>query len=296
MAQYQLSAFADEASRMLSEQLEAMKNNGIALIEMRGVDGKSVADLTDEEAKEAKRKLDDAGAALSSLGSPYGKYPIEQPFEAHLDAFKRGLEITKILGADRIRMFSFFMPREGDSKPADWRGKVIDQLGQMLDLADDAGIRLCHENEKGIYGDIDDRCVDLMEVYGDRMGCIFDPANFIQCGVKPIEAFPKLEKYITYMHLKDALLENGAVVPAGMGDGNVKDILDRLAARADNMTLTLEPHLTVFDGLKALQDEKLNHKFSYPDRLSAFTAAVSALKVILNDLGFVEGGKGTWTR
>ena len=98
------------------------------------------------------------------------------------------------------------------------------------------------------------------------------------------------------MHIKDALLENGAVVPAGVGDGNVKDILDRLAARADNMTLTLEPHLTVFDGLKALQDEKLNHKFSYPDRLSAFNAAVSALKVILNDLGFVEGGKGTWTR
>ena len=296
MAQYQLSAFADEASRMLSEQLEAMKNNGIALIEMRGVDGKSVADLTDDEAKEAKRKLDDAGAALSSLGSPYGKYPIEQPFEAHLDAFKRGLEITKILGANRIRMFSFFMPREGDSKPADWRGKVIDQLGQMLDLADDAGIRLCHENEKGIYGDTDDRCVDLMEVYGDRMGCIFDPANFIQCGVKPIEAFPKLEKYITYMHIKDALLENGAVVPAGMGDGNVKDILDRLAAKADNMTLTLEPHLTVFDGLKNLQDEKLNHKFSYPDRLTAFNAAVSALKDILREIGFVEGGKGTWTR
>ena len=64
MAQYQLSAFADEASRMLSEQLEAMKSNGISLIEMRGVDGKSVADLTDEEDKEAKRKLDDAGAAL----------------------------------------------------------------------------------------------------------------------------------------------------------------------------------------------------------------------------------------
>ena len=296
MAQYQLSAFADEASRMLSEQLEAMKSNGISLIEMRGVDGKSVADLTDEEAKEAKRKLDDAGAALSSLGSPYGKYPIEQPFEAHLDAFKRGLEITKILGANRIRMFSFFMPREGDTNPASWRGKVIDQLGQMLDLADDAGIRLCHENEKGIYGDIDDRCVDLMEVYGDRMGCIFDPANFIQCGVKPIEAFPKLEKYITYMHIKDALLENGAVVPAGMGDGNVKDILDRLAAKADNMTLTLEPHLTVFDGLKNLQDEKLNHKFSYPDRLTAFNAAVSALKDILREIGFVEGGKGTWTR
>ena len=296
MAQYQLSAFADEADKMLSAQLKAMEDNHIALIELRGVDGKSCTELTDEEAREVKRKLDDAGAALSSLGSPYGKYPIEQPFEAHLDAFRRGLEITKILGADRIRMFSFFMPKDDGTKPADWRNKVIDQLGMMLDLAKDAGIRLCHENEKGIYGDTDDRCVDLMEVYGDRMGCIFDPANFIQCGVKPIEAFPKLEKYITYMHIKDALLENGAVVPAGMGDGNVKDILDRLAAKADNMTLTLEPHLTVFDGLKNLQDEKLNHKFSYPDRLTAFNAAVSALKDILREIGFVEGGKGTWTR
>ena len=113
MAQYQLSAFADEADKMLSAQLKAMEDNHIALIELRGVDGKSCADLTNDEAREVRRKLDDAGAALSSLGSPYGKYPIEQPFEAHLDAFKRGLEITKILGADRIRMFSFFMPKEG---------------------------------------------------------------------------------------------------------------------------------------------------------------------------------------
>jgi len=284
MAQYQLSAFADEADKMLSAQLEAMRGNGIALIEMRGVDGKSVADLTDDEAREARRKLDDAGANLSSLGSPYGKYPIEEDFGPHRDAFKRGLEIAHILRT------------EGGTKPADWRGKVIDQLGEMLDLADDAGIRLCHENEKGIYGDIDDRCVDLMQVYGDRMGCIFDPANFIQCRVKPIEALPKLEKYITYMHIKDALMENGAVVPAGMGDGSLPDILDRLAVRADGMTLTLEPHLTVFDGLKALQDEKLNHKFSYPDRTTAFNAAVSALKDVLTKLGFVEGGKGTWTR
>lgn len=296
MAQYQLSAFADEADKMLAGQLEALKDNGITLIEMRGVDGKSVADLTDEEVGEARRRLVDAGVALSSLGSPYGKYPIDQPFDPHLEAFRRGLEITRRLGANRIRMFSFFMPREGCKDPAAWRGKVIDQLGQMLDLADEAGVFLCHENEKGIYGDTDDRCLDLMQVYGDRMGCIFDPANFIQCGVRPIEAFPKLEKYIAYMHIKDALLENGAVVPAGQGDGHVGDILDRLAARADNMTLTLEPHLTVFDGLSALQDEKLNHKFSYPDKLTAFNAAVSALKDMLGKIGFTEGGNGTWTR
>lgn len=295
MSSYQLSAFADEADQSLAVQLQALKDNRISLIEMRGVNGKSVAVLTDEEAREARRLMDDAGVSLSSMGSPFGKYPIEKPFDEHLDAFKRGLEICSVLGAKRIRMFSFHMPKDG-SAPADWRGKVFDQLNIMLDLAKDAGIYLCHENEKGIYGDTDERCLDLMEAFGDRMGCIFDPANFIQCGVKPIEAFPKLEKYVTYMHIKDALMENGAVVPAGMGDGCVKDILDRLGAKADAMTLTLEPHLTVFDGLGALQDEKLNHKFSYPDKRTAFDAAVSALKNVLGQIGYSEGGEGKWTR
>ena len=166
----------------------------------------------------------------------------------------------------------------------------------MLEDAKAAGVLLAHENEKGIYGDIDDRCVDLMEVFGDRMGCIFDPANFIQSGVKPIEAFPKLEKWITYMHIKDALLDGGAVVPAGKGDGNVADILAALGKKADNMTLTLEPHLTVFDGLKALQDEKLTHKYHYASKGDAFDAAVNALKDVLTGNGYAEKETGIWAK
>ena len=110
----------------------------------------------------------------------------------------------------------------------------------------------------------------------------------------PAQQFPKLQKYITYMHIKDALLADGSVVPCGAGDGTVADILDRLDGT--EMYLSVEPHLTVFDGLSALQDEKLNHKFSYPDKLTAFNAAVTALKNLLTDIGFIEGGKGTWTR
>lgn len=294
MASFKLSAFADEANQDFAAQIKALKSNAISLIELRGVNGKNCSELTDEEAREAKKQLDDAGIALSSLGSPYGKYPIEKDFAEHRDAFKRGLDITNMLGAKRIRMFSFFMPKEGDVNPASWRNKVIDQLGEMLDLADKAGIYLCHENEKGIYGDTDERCVDLMQVYSDRMGCIFDPANFIQCGVKPSEAFPKLKNYITYMHIKDAILGSGAVVPAGMGDGSVGQLLSQLDG--ENIMLTIEPHLTVFSGLSALQDEKVEHKFAYPDSLTAFNAAVTAIKDVLKDIGCTEGGHGVWTR
>ena len=61
MFKYQLSAFADEASQVVLEQIAALKKNNVSLIELRGVDGTSVARLTDDEAKEARKKLDDAG-------------------------------------------------------------------------------------------------------------------------------------------------------------------------------------------------------------------------------------------
>lgn len=294
MQRFRLSAFADEAGQDLTEQIRALKDNGISLVELRNVNGKSCADLTDAEVKEMRAALDGEGIRLSALGSPYGKYPIEAPFAPHLDAFKRGLEIAAGLGADRIRMFSFHMPKSGQTEPAHWRGEVIDRLGIMLDLAEEAGILLCHENEKGIYGDTDFRCADLLQVCGGRMGFVFDPANFIQCGVETVPAFRRLKNHITYMHVKDALYGSGSVVPAGKGEGAVESILGWLDG--EETVLTLEPHLTVFSGLEKLQAEALTHAYTYPDGRTAFCAAVAALKDILQHIGYAEGENGIWKR
>ena len=159
---------------------------------------------------------------------------------------------------------------------------MLRRLEIMLTLAEEAGVQLVHENEKGIYGDTAERNADLLAHFGDRLGFAFDPANFIQCGVKPIEAFGQLHERITYMHIKDALMADGAVVCAGHGDGNVPEILRRLnAEREGEVILTVEPHLTVFKGLDQLQDEQLKHHESYPDSRTAFHAAVTALREIL---------------
>ena len=220
MSSFQLSSFADEADASLKGQIEAMERHGVYLIEMRGVDGKNVSELTNEEADDARKRLEDHGMTLSSMGSPYGKYPIDQPFAAHMNSFRRGLEICRRLNAKRIRMFSFFMPKGGS--PADWTNKVIDQLGEMLTAAEDAGIELYHENEKGIYGDTAKRCADILESVGsDSLAAVFDPANFVQCGQKTYpDAYEMLKPYITYMHIKDAK-SDGSVVPAGSGCGEV---------------------------------------------------------------------------
>ncbi len=283
MAHFILSAFADEASPMLDEQLQALQAEGITLIELRGVDGKNVSALTLEEAAAVKQKLDAAGIRLSALGSPYGKASLGEPFNEHLALFKHGLELCRVLDCKRIRMFSFY-PAEGVSAE-DCRDEVLRRLEIMLTLSEEAGVQLVHENEKGIYGDDTQRNADLLEVFGDRLGFAFDPANFIQCGVNTLEAYDRLHGRITYMHIKDALMADGAVVRAGHGDGHVAEILRRLNAERDGeIILTVEPHLTVFDGLSGLQDEELLHHERYPDSKTAFHAAVAALKDILNTM------------
>ena len=59
-----LCAFADEADPSLDGQIEALKANGISLLEIRGVDGKNISTVTPEEAKEIKKKLDDNGISV----------------------------------------------------------------------------------------------------------------------------------------------------------------------------------------------------------------------------------------
>ncbi len=281
MANFVLSAFADEAASGLEEQIGALECEGITRIEMRDVNGKSCADLTPGEADQIRSVLEDHGIRLSALGSPYGKAPLAAPFEDHLNRFRRGLDICRRLGCDRIRMFSFYPPKGAD--PADWKNVVFDRLETMLSLAEEAGILLVHENEKEIYGDTEDRCLELMQRFSPRMGFAFDPANFIQSGVRTLRAYELLEPYLTYMHIKDALFADGAVVAAGHGDGCVEEILRRLSGdRSGEVILTVEPHLTVFPGLRNLQAEELIQHEAYPDSMTAFHAACDALKQILN--------------
>jgi len=59
--------------------------------------------------------------------------------------------------------------------------------------------------------------------------------------------------------------------------------------------LTIEPHLAVFEGLAGLQHEEVKHKFVYDSNLSAFRAAVSAIKDVLSQDGYKETEANRWT-
>ena len=272
-------AFADEAASKVSDQIEAMRRNGLSGLEIRGVDGTNIADITMDKAREVRRMMDDAGLTVFSMGSPIGKIGIaDGDFAAHMDKLRHVLELADVLGAKNLRMFSFYMPG-GDAAP--WRQKVIDQVGAMLQAAEGTGVALCHENEKGIYGDMAVRCRELLDLF-PALSNVFDPANYIQCGQDTLQAWALLADRTRYLHIKDALAD-GHVVPAGKGIGHVQEIVRDFIARG-GQHMTIEPHLTVFAGLKDLEragEATAIDPYSYPSSGAAFDAACHALRALL---------------
>lgn len=277
-----VSGFSDEIDKMIVPQFTHISKLGVSYFEPRFVDGKNITELSDVEVAILKKLMKEYGIKVSSIGSPIGKISITDEFEPHLKKLERVIDIAKMLDSKYIRIFSFFIPN--GENPADYRDEVMNRLWQMVKLAEEKGIILLHENEKNIYGDIAERCLDIFEtIKSPALGCVFDPANFIQCGqaVYP-EAYEMLAPYITYMHIKDAKAD-GTVVPAGYGVGGLRDIIKKLADKNFEGFLSLEPHLGSFAGLADLElsDDMLKLEESGPDK---FTMAHSALMNILEEV------------
>lgn len=274
-----LCAFADEAADSLQEQLDAMRENGIALLELRNAEGKNVAALTLEEAREMRKKLSDAGVSVWSLGSPFGKSPLSAPFSEAREQLLRLLDTARALEARHIRVFSFY-PEKGEN-PDDGLGEAADRLAQACELADAARISLCHENEKGIVGDTAQRCARLYQAVPGLLG-VFDPANYVQSGEHAGRAWDMLKQHIHYLHAKDALF-NGQVVPSGQGVGDVARIITEYRALPEaSGVITVEPHLSV------LKPDQTDPKTktpgaapAYASRRLAFSAAVQAVRMLI---------------
>lgn len=289
MAKFLISAFADESSKQLEGQIDALKRNGLHCIEPRAV-GANVIEQTDEEIYAIAKALADNGISVPSLGSPIGKYPINEDFEIHHAAFRRALRACELLGTKRMRIFSFFTPHE---QLKEYRPEVLRRLNIFLEEAERAGVTLCHENETKIYGQNPEEVADLLESLPGLRG-IFDAANFLMDDQDPIKGFEATSKRLEYCHVKDVRAADHALVPVGEGDGQYEEILRRIDRSTDRtVVLTLEPHLYLFHGLNKIdkRSHKRLHVYETPEE--AFDIAVNALKQVLAKIGHpVTNGEG----
>lgn len=276
--QIRLCAFADEASPACEGQIRALTENGIGLLEIRGVDGTNIASLPTDRARAFKEALDEVGIGVWSIGSPAGKTPITDDFSKEQKQFEHLLTMAEIFGAKCIRLFSFY----GTNGEEKWFPEVCRRLSGFVSMAEGRGVTLCHENEKGIYGDNAARCRQIHEAV-PAVRAVFDPANFIQCGQDVMEAWEMLAPYVCYGHIKDAL-PDGRVVPPGDGVGALRTYIPRFAALGGEV-LTLEPHLAEFVGLAGLENpgdrSVVGKTVTFKDNRAAFDYAADRLKAII---------------
>jgi 3-dehydroshikimate dehydratase len=240
-----LSAFADEISPDLNEQIEVLKREHIHFIELRGVWGINVLSLSDEQVAEVGQTLKANGIGVAAIASPIGKVPVDFAFEEHLKQFERALTVAQRLDTAYIRMFSFYAPAsQPDADPASYREEVLRRLSVLTERAQAAGVTLVHENEKDIYGDTIARNVDIFQaIQSPALRSVLDPANYLQCEQVPYpDAYEATLPWLDYVHVKDVRAD-GTLVPAGEGEGHWPELLERLRKDGYDGFLALEPHL-----------------------------------------------------
>jgi sugar phosphate isomerase/epimerase len=256
---WRISAFGDEIALDLESQLEVLGSHDIHGLELRSAWGVNVVDLDAEQLEQAAQLLDAAGVAVSAVGSPVGKAEVDGDFDVELARLRAALNAAKRLGTTLIRVFSFFIP---DGRHAELRDEVLRRMSVFAREAQAQGLVLVHENESYIYGDDAEHCRDIVESVGSpALQIAFDPANFVQVGVRPFdEAWPLLARHVVHFHVKDAVAVDregvdpypsrapelrlmASVRPAGEGEGQLEQLLAGLDREDYRGFLVIEPHL-----------------------------------------------------
>jgi sugar phosphate isomerase/epimerase len=268
-----LSGFIDEISPDPLEQAKVAAGLGLRYAEVRSAWKTNILDLTDEQLATLQQILTEHGLDVSSIGSPLGKIKIDDDFDAHLARTRHAVDVARRLKAPYVRIFSFFVPPEDD--PAHHREEVLHRLREMTRIAEEGGVIFLHENEKDIYGDTPERCLDIVEsIDSPNLRLAWDSANFVQCGVEPFtRAYPLLRPHVEYVQIKDARSSDHEVTRAGEGDGQVPETLRALRADGFDGFFSLEPHLIHARTLGG---------FSGPD---LFTSAFDAFTGLLEQEG-----------
>ncbi|MEO7017273.1 MAG: TIM barrel protein [Leifsonia sp.] len=245
-----LSGFGDEIDADPVVQVAVLQALGARNIEVRSAWDVNIVDLDVDQLERLASILRERGMSVSAIASPIGKVDVSLPVEHEVARLARAIAAADRLGSRYIRIFSFY--RSEDRPVASIRDEVIVRMRALADAAEAANVVLLHENEKDIYGDTPERCLDIVEAVGsEHLKLAWDSANFVQVGVAhPFDdGYAALRPHLEYLQVKDALAATGEVTPAGEGDGQVLATL--AALRDDGYTgfASLEPHLTDVNAL-----------------------------------------------
>lgn len=258
------TGFADEAAVDIDGQIRATLELGWKHIETRGVNGRNIHDVSDEEFDAIYGKLQEAGVSVNCFGSNIANWgkKITEPFDSSLAEVRRAIPRMKRLGTRMVRIMSFAVLK--DQSPEDqMQAERFSRLKELVHIFGEEGIQALHENCANYGGMGATYTLRMLEnVPGLRL--VFDIGNPVVTADyekgKPYprqsswEFYSKVREFIDYVHVKDAIFERE--VPGGTfdeatftypgeGHAEVPRIVADLLSRGYDGGFSIEPHLAV---------------------------------------------------
>lgn len=254
-----LSGFGDESAndRNMDQQFSAMSAIGLRYLSIRFIDAgngiKNVMTLDDVEIETVKKKLQEYGLKIATLGSPIGKTKLcdvddgtntpYKPFEQYItEDVVRACDLAEAFGTKLLRGFSFYHPK--GSNLEDHFAQAVDQVGRIADVCKARGLVFGLEVEANLVGQNGPLLARMHEsINNDSLVTIFDGGNLVMQGYTADQVFDQylaMKPGLGWIHIKDFANPNPGeliehvdedalkqFVPADIGDsGHLRIMID----------------------------------------------------------------------
>ena len=216
-----LTMLKSMAGREFPAAVERHAAWGLKWLDLKdGLFGRSVVDLTDDEAREVRRLADGAGLGIwcMSTGLFYAEVESsEETFQRHLASVDRAITIARILEPRFIRLLAAKTRRRAEV--ADSTSYILRHHPWLVGLSGDAVDRIARAGfgvviENEIHGCIWSRPEEVLSFFAalERPAARYtwDVQNMWQLGTFPtLDAYRKLRPLIGMVHLKGGQAEKG---------------------------------------------------------------------------------------
>ena len=270
MAAFRVAIITDEFTQDFELLCRTAVELGVTSLEVRTIGDKNIVDMSDSEIEEVGRLARAANLTVCSIASPVfkctlpGGGEIDSRFEQ--DAFRsahtyddqprilgRALDIAESLGADIVRVFSFWRTVE----PIGVRQNVVESLGEAAEKAASRNLRIGLENEHACnVATGAETAAAVSSVEHPNLGVVWDPANAYVSGENPFpEGYGRLPAgRVLHVHAKDGVLPPGADRmqwgELGAGEVDWKGQLKKLTEDGYRGMVSVETHWGGPDGNK----------------------------------------------
>ena len=245
---FRFTGFADEAGKTLKEHIDATKRAGWSSIELRGVEGVFVTDMSDDLFRATLDTLKSNGIEIAGIGAQLANWsrPITTNFQIDVDEMKRAIPRMKMCGTKLIRCMSY--PHK-DLERAEYKKEVFRRMKELAKMADDGGVILAHENCSGFGGEGPEQTLELMAaVNSPAFKLIFDSGN-ASLHAHDLSAtwtfYEKVKEQVVHVHIKAAKpgADGKLVTCYPDEDPTQLKIISDLKKRGYDGWLSIEPHM-----------------------------------------------------